>query len=96
MQVTGVGMGGVPVGATAAVITVTATDESTTGLATVYSDVRPTASILDFLPDTDVANEMIAPLAANGTITVYNEAKGPSDLIIDVSGYVTGSTSGTT
>ena len=89
------GVGQVPIGAQDAVITVTATNETSTGFATVYSGAtRPNASILNFLTKTDVANVMIAPIAANGTITIYNGAMGPADLVIDISAYITGPTAG--
>ena len=89
------GIGQVPVGAADAVVTITATNETSTGFATVYSGTtRPYASILNFLTKTDVANVMIAPIAADGTITIYNGANGPTDLVIDVSAYITGPTAG--
>ena len=58
------------------------------------SSTRPTASILNFIPSTDVANVMIAPIAPDGTITIFNGGAGPSDLIIDLSGYITGPAAG--
>ncbi|MET3807075.1 hypothetical protein ABIB25_004097 [Nakamurella sp. UYEF19] len=86
-----VGVAGVPSTARAAIITVTATNESKTGFATVYPGRnRPAASILNFLVNTDVANVMITPIGTNGTIMVYNGSAGPTDLVVDISGYITG------
>lgn len=88
------GVGRVPTTAEAAVMTVTATNETTTGFATVYSgSTRPYVSILNFLTRIDVANVMVAPISADGTITIFNGGAGPSDLIIDVSAFISGKSS---
>lgn len=89
--VTIAGLHAVPLHARAAIITVTATNESQTGFATVYAGRnRPTASVVNFSNNTDVANLTIAPIGPDGTITIYNGSSGPTDLIIDLSGYITG------
>lgn len=77
----------------AAVITVTSTDETQAGYATVYAGgARPTTSILNFLVNTDVANVMMVPIAADGTISIFNGAAGPANMVIDISAYITGPT----
>ena len=85
------GLDGVPGSAQAAVVTVTATDSSKVGFATVYpGGTRPLASVLNFMVRIDIANVTITPIARDGTITVYNGSTGPTDLVIDISGYITG------
>lgn len=86
-----VGVDGVPATASAAVVTVTATDSSRVGFATVYAGpTRPLTSILNFVVGIDIANMMITPISRNGTITIFNGSAGPTDLVIDISAYITG------
>jgi hypothetical protein len=47
-------------------------------------------SVLNVTPAGDVANEVTVPVAADGKITLYNNA-GSVDLTADVNGYLTGS-----
>jgi len=88
------GRDGVPLtNARAAVVTVTATAENSVGFATVYpGPTRPTASILNFVTNTDVANLAITPIGSDGNIRVYNGSAAPAHLVIDISAYITGST----
>ena len=89
----GAGINAVPTDARAAIVTVTATNEMGSGYATVYpGPTRPTASILNFVHTTDVANVMIAPINTDGTITIYNGSSEPTDLVIDIASYITGAT----
>lgn len=81
---------GVPVGASAAVLNVTATQTLAAGYFTVWpADTPiPVASNLNVPgPAYTVANQVIARVT-NGRINVYSFAGG--DIIVDVNGYVTG------
>ena len=90
-----VGQGGdsgcvVPITATAAVVNITATAETAIGHLRAYpaGGVLPTASILNYLPSTDVANSTILPLCSGMCITdisIYSHAT--SHVIIDIMGY---------
>lgn len=82
------GRGGVPVGALAAVLNVTATDGQGDGFVTVYpcDAPRPLASSLDFVAGTPVANAVVTGLSAAGTVCLFVGTNGV-DLVADVSGY---------
>ncbi len=85
VQVTG--LAGVPAGAVAAVVSVTATDTSAPSYLTVYpGGVRPLASSLNWTAGQTVPNLVIATLSATGSLTVYND-QGTTDLVIDVLGW---------
>ena len=83
-----VGRGGVPSGATAVVLNVTAVDASASGYVTVYPDgsARPLASNLNVGPGQTVPNLVVAKLGSNGKVCLYNHA-GTVDLVADVNGY---------
>lgn len=84
VQVTG--RGGVPVGATAAVLNVTATTTVAEGFVTVYPSgaSRPDASNLNYEAGTSVPNMVTVKLGATGAVDVYSYAS--ADIIVDVSG----------
>jgi len=83
------GQGGVPSGATAAVLNVTATDTTAASYLTVFpSAVPPTASNVNWLAGQTVANLVLATLNSAGQVLVYNAA-GTADVAIDVLGYYT-------
>jgi CSLREA domain-containing protein len=87
LQVTG--SAGVPAGATAAVLNVTATDSvSATGFLTVYprGASRPTASTLNYRPPFNVPNQALARLSANGGLALYSGAAA-SHVVVDAGGY---------
>jgi hypothetical protein len=87
LQVTG--SAGVPAGATAAVLNVTATDSvSVTGFLTVYPRAasRPTASTLNYRPPFNVPNQALARLSANGGLALYSGAAA-SHVVVDAGGY---------
>ncbi len=81
---------GVPVGAVAAAITVTALPTVTPGYVTAYpsGSARPTTSTLNTRPDRVVANSSIIPLGADGMIDVYVFIDGVSgtDVVVDLTG----------
>jgi hypothetical protein len=83
------GAGGVPSGATAAVINVTATNTTAASYLTVYPKgaTRPLASTLNWTAGKTVPNLIKMALGAGGMLTVYN-AFGNTDVVFDVNGYV--------
>jgi hypothetical protein len=89
VQVTGTGL--VPVGSSAAVLNVTATNTSLPGFLSVYpqgTTMPPLVSNLNFTADETVANLVTVPLSATGQATIYNSA-GNTDVVVDVEGYYT-------
>jgi hypothetical protein len=88
LQVTGVGITPVPPGATAVVINVTEVNDSAASLLTVYpfNTSRPTASNLNFLAHTVIANLVTVTLGTGGKINIYN-ALGSVNVLVDVEGY---------
>jgi hypothetical protein len=96
VQVTGVG--GVPAsGVSAVVLNVTATNSTNGTFLTVFptGGSLPNASNLNFGPNENVPNLVIAKVGAGGKVSVYN-AVGTTDVIFDVAGwYSDGSTSST-
>jgi hypothetical protein len=89
MDVAVTGVGGVPAGATAAVINVTATDTTAASYLTVYptGTSRPLASTLNWTAGKTVPNLTEIQLGAGGMLSVYN-AFGSVDVVFDVNGYV--------
>jgi hypothetical protein len=88
------GVGGVPAGALAAVINVTATNTTAASYLTVYPKgaSRPLASTLNWTAGKTVPNLTELQLGTGGMLTVYN-AFGNTDVIFDVNGYVSTDTS---
>jgi hypothetical protein len=88
---------GVPAGTAAVVLDVTATTTSAMGYLTVWPDgaAQPLASSLNWEPGQTISNRVITPVSATGNIDLFN-ARGTTDLVIDLSGYynVTGSVFG--
>ncbi|GGV18223.1 hypothetical protein GCM10010495_36320 [Kitasatospora herbaricolor] len=87
LQVTGAG--GVPVGAHAVVLSVTATEPTDTGYLTVRpsgQDGRPSTSNLNFRPGQTVPNQVIVPLGADGRVEIFNNS-GATHVVADVAGY---------
>jgi hypothetical protein len=85
IQVTG--LAGVPQGAVAVAVNVTATDTSASSYLTVYAGgAIPLASSLNWSPGQTVPNLVLAALNSTGTLTVYN-AQGVTDLVVDVEGW---------
>jgi hypothetical protein len=85
LQVTG--LAGVPSGAKAVVVNVTAVSPTMPTYLTVYpGPTRATASDLNPVPGEVRANLTVATINANGTITVYNSS-GSIDVVVDVLGW---------
>jgi hypothetical protein len=81
------GRNGIPAGATTVVVNVTATEPTGAGYVTVYpcGIDPPLASNLNFVAGQTIPNTVLAKLAADGTICLYNSQ--PTQLIVDVNGY---------
>ena len=83
------GLGGVPAnGATAAILTFTATNATQGGYLTVWANgtARPLTSDVLWAKGETVANLVVAGLGAGGQILIYNPA-GSGNIVVDVSGY---------
>lgn len=82
------GRGGVPADAKAVVINVTAVAGEVAGFVTVHPCLSslPVASALNFTPSVSVANEIVAPLSADGEICLYTSES--AHLLVDVVGFV--------
>ncbi len=89
LQVTGAaGTGLAPVGSTAVVLNVTATNPSTAGFVAVYPTGfagGPSTSSVNFETGQTSANLVLSKVAADGTVTLYNE-QGSVDVIADLAG----------
>jgi hypothetical protein len=89
------GHGGVPAGATAVLLTVTATGATAPTYVTVYpgGTTRPVASNLNVPASATVSNQVVVPVGADGSVALYNSA-GSVHLLVDLAGYyATGATS---
>ena len=93
VQVTG--NAGVPAGAAAAVLNVTAVNPGATGHLIVYpqGSTQPVASNVNYGPGQTSANRVIVPLSSSGGISIYSSAG--ADVLVDVSGYFTAGAGGT-
>lgn len=90
LQLVVAGRAGVPSGAASVVLNVTVTQAQGSGVITVFpcEAGRPTASNLNYVANTNVANMVIAKIGANGLVCVFNSAS--TDLVVDVAGYYSG------
>ena len=89
VQVTGTGGdSGVPAGATAVSLNVTATNTTASSYVSVYpaGTSQPTVANLNFVAGQTVAGFMMVPLSSGGAVTMFNYA-GSADLVVDVDGY---------
>jgi hypothetical protein len=82
------GVGGVPGGAKAVIVNVTATTTTAAGDLVVWPDLaaQPTSSDLNFVAGQTVPNLVVVKLSAGGKIDIFN-AFGTTDVILDVVGY---------
>ena len=89
------GRAGIPSGATAVAINVTAIQPTRSGFLTVFpaGGSRPLASSLNFVPGDVIANLVIVRIGANGQVSVYNNA-GSTHVAADVVGYYGPATGG--
>ncbi|MFK7919384.1 MAG: TolB family protein [Ilumatobacter sp.] len=78
---------GVPRSARVAIVNVTAVAGTARSFFTVYPGIaRPTASNLNFEAGQNVANLVLATIAPDGSITIFNN-RGRTHAIVDVLGY---------
>jgi hypothetical protein len=99
LKVAGAGGGGVsiPLGVTAVVMNVTATEGTANGLLTVYGDedqpgnpiARPVTSNVNYAKNQNVPNLVVVPVGKNGLIDFYNNSSGSTDILADIQGYFT-------
>jgi hypothetical protein len=85
------GQCGIPATAKAVSLNSTITEPTSgPGFLTLYpgGSVRPMVSMLNYIAGQTRANNAIAPLGANGSLTAYiAQGEGTAHLIIDVNGY---------
>ncbi len=88
-ELTVVNRGGVPASIATIVMNVTATEPTAAGFVTVYpcGIDRPLASNVNYGIGATVANAVMARVAANGTVCLFNS--NPTHLVVDVNGYLT-------
>ena len=82
------GVAGIPAGASAVVVNLTATNGTSGSLLTAYPSGSglPNASNLLFGPGQTIPNLVMVPVGPNGTIDIYNQL-GNVDVIADIVGY---------
>jgi hypothetical protein len=89
------GVGGIPAGGvTAVILNTTATNTTSAGFFTVFPKGAslPLASNLNWTAGVTVPNRVVVPVGTGGQVSFYNGV-GAADLIVDVNGYFTDSTS---
>jgi hypothetical protein len=81
---------GLPVGAKAVTLNVTATRPTATSYVSVYpgGTTRPGSSNLNVVAGQTIANQVTVALGSGNRVTLYNNA-GTIDLVADLSGYYT-------
>ena len=85
------GAGGVPIGASAVVLNITAVNPTAPGFLTVYpqDSARPFTANVNYTAGQVTSNRVIVPLSTSGPtpgyITVFSSQ--PADVVVDVSGY---------
>jgi hypothetical protein len=91
LQITG--RASVPLDATSVVLNVTVTEAQAAGFVTVYpcGTAIPTASNINFVAGSTVANLVVAKIGAGGAVCIFNNQG--THLVADVNGYFPGSTS---
>ncbi len=84
------GRGGVPAGASAAVLNVTVSDALATGYVTVFpcGAEQPNASSLNFVAGSTIPNGVITKIGDGGKVCLYTSE--PTQLLTDVGGYFAG------
>jgi hypothetical protein len=85
------GLGPIPAsGVSAVVLNVTVTSPTSAGYLALHAGgtSRPSGSNLNYRPGQTVGNLVLAPVAPDGTISIYNGSTGSAQIIADVEGYV--------
>ena len=87
MELTVGGRGGVPLGAGAASLNVTAKNGAAAGFATVFpcGVARPTTSSLNYTAGATVPNAVVSKLGSDGKVCIYVSVD--TDIVVDVGGY---------
>lgn len=85
---------GVPIGASAVVLNLTASQPSAGGFITAYPTGanRPDVSNLNFVAGQTVPNLAVVPLGTGGQVDLFNGSSGTVQLLADVFGYFVGGT----
>jgi hypothetical protein len=82
---------GVPSGALALALNVTAVAPASAGWLTLYPGpsgaAQPFVSTINYRPGKTLANNAVVPIGADGTINVYNSGPSGTNFIVDVTGY---------
>lgn len=88
LDLTVTGVGGVPAGASAVLLSVTSTKTSRGGYVTVFPSgvVRPDTSTLNLRLDSSVTNLVVVKVGAGGHVTLHSS--GTTHLVADVVAYV--------
>ena len=83
------GSAGVPSGATAAILNITATAPTAGGFLTLWpaGQARPASSNLNFSPGETVANLVQVGLGSGGAVSIYNSF-GSTQVVADLAGFV--------
>lgn len=83
------GRAGIPAGASAVALNVTATNTTAPAFVTVWptDQARPNASNLSVVANQTIPNMVIAKLSATGQISLFNSA-GNTDLVVDAVGWI--------
>ena len=81
---------GIPADASAVVLNVTAVAPRGAGYLSIHTrgSARPTASNVNHAPGETIANAVVARVGRDGQVCVFNLA--PTDVLVDVAGYLTG------
>ncbi|WP_298462285.1 pullulanase-type alpha-1,6-glucosidase [uncultured Cellulomonas sp.] len=91
LPVAGAASTGVPAGATAVVLNVTAIDPTTAGNLRVYpgAGAPPSASAINYVVGRDIPNLTVVPLGPDGRVSFWSDQEGGAvDLAVDVLGYL--------
>ncbi|MCU1393198.1 MAG: hypothetical protein JWM34_1626 [Ilumatobacteraceae bacterium] len=76
-------------GVSAVSLNVTVTNPESDGFVTVYPcGTRESVSSLNYVAGATVANAVLAPVSASGTVCIYSQ--GPVDVIVDINGWFSG------
>ncbi|GAA2499992.1 glycoside hydrolase domain-containing protein [Terrabacter carboxydivorans] len=89
IKVAGVTGSPVPAGATAAAVNLTATAPQKAGFLSADSTATTGSSTANFAPGQTVANLLVGRLTSSGTLTIVNHSSGTVQVVADVTGYVT-------
>ncbi|MEV8095807.1 right-handed parallel beta-helix repeat-containing protein [Kitasatospora sp. NPDC085879] len=85
-------------GVSAVALNVTVTGATAGGFLTAYPSGRPTppvASNLNYAAGQTIANAVVVPVGPDGKIRIYNGSPGATDVVVDVVGYYSTSSTGT-